>query len=182
MVLFLSWIWYNVCKIDDRIKIMQNYLKTGIGFGLTSATITTLGLMIGLYSGTGSRLAVISGILIIAVADALSDAFGIHISEESKGLCSAREIWSATLSTFLAKLIFASTFLIPILFFSLFFALIVNIFWGLAMLTTLSILMARSNKDKVSRVVSEHLILATGVILGSYFLGELINTLAADNH
>ncbi|MBU0596551.1 hypothetical protein KJ641_04140 [Patescibacteria group bacterium] len=154
---------------------MKNYLKTGIGFGITSATITTLGLMIGLYSSTGSRLAVLSGILIIAVADALSDAFGIHMSEESKGTLSKREVWLATLSTFLAKLIFASTFIIPVLIFSLPTALIVNVVWGLAMLTTLSIVMARSNKDKVLHVVAEHVILAVCVIVGSYYLGEFIN-------
>ena len=153
---------------------MENYFKTGIGFGLTSATITTLGLMIGLYSSTGSRLAVISGILIIAVADALSDAFGIHITEESKGIFSKREVWFATLSTFFAKLIFASTFLVPILFFSLPIALIFNIVWGLSMLVTFSVIMAISNKDKIWHVVSEHLILAICVILGSYYLGELI--------
>ncbi|MCR4290314.1 MAG: hypothetical protein NUV86_08670, partial [Candidatus Scalindua sp.] len=62
---------------------MKESLKTGIIFGLTSGTITTLGLMIGLYSGTNSRCIVIGGILTIAVADSLSDALGIHISEEA---------------------------------------------------------------------------------------------------
>jgi hypothetical protein len=53
---------------------MKESLKTGITFGLTSGTITTQGLMIGLYSGTNSRGVVIGGILTIAIADSLSDA------------------------------------------------------------------------------------------------------------
>ena len=57
--------------------MMKESLKTGITFGLTSGVITTLGLMVGLHSGTGSRIAVIGGILTIAVADAFSDALGI---------------------------------------------------------------------------------------------------------
>jgi len=62
---------------------MKNSIKKGLGFGLTSGIITTLGLMIGLYFSTKSMLAVIGGIIIIAVADSLSDSLGMHISEET---------------------------------------------------------------------------------------------------
>ena len=55
-----------------------------MSFGLTSGIITTLGLIVGLHSGTHSKLAVIGGILTIAMADAFSDALGIHVSEESE--------------------------------------------------------------------------------------------------
>jgi len=65
---------------------MKSSLKTGLSFGLTSAIITTLGLMVGLHSGTHSRLAVIGGVLTIAIADAFSDAMGIHISEEAENV------------------------------------------------------------------------------------------------
>ena len=65
---------------------MKDSLRTGISFGLTSGIITTLGLMVGLHSGTHSRVIVIGGILTIAIADAFSDALGIHISEESKNV------------------------------------------------------------------------------------------------
>ncbi|MBW2265656.1 MAG: hypothetical protein JRF28_05735, partial [Deltaproteobacteria bacterium] len=56
---------------------MKHALKTGLSFGLTSGTITTLGLMVGLHSGTHSKLVVLGGILTIAIADAFSDALGI---------------------------------------------------------------------------------------------------------
>ena len=42
---------------------MRPSWKTGVSFGLTSGVITTLGLMVGLYSGTHSRTVVIGGIL-----------------------------------------------------------------------------------------------------------------------
>ena len=63
---------------------MKESLRTGISFGLTSAIITTLGLMVGLHSGSGSKIVVLAGILTIAIADAFSDALGIHVSEESE--------------------------------------------------------------------------------------------------
>ncbi|MBW1983250.1 MAG: hypothetical protein JRI53_00900, partial [Deltaproteobacteria bacterium] len=52
--------------------MIKRSLRKGISFGLTSGTITTLGLMVGLHSGTHSRMVVIGGILTIAVADAFS--------------------------------------------------------------------------------------------------------------
>lgn len=47
---------------------------TGVFFGATSGVITTVGLIAGLYAGTESVVAVLGGILVIAVADAMSDA------------------------------------------------------------------------------------------------------------
>ena len=52
---------------------MEHSFRVGMSFGLTSGIITTLGLIVGLHSGTHSKLAVIGGILTIAMADALSD-------------------------------------------------------------------------------------------------------------
>lgn len=117
---------------------MKDSLRTGISFGLTSAVITTLGLMVGLHSGTGSKMVVIGGVLTIAVADAFSDALGIHISEESKNIHTARQIWGATIATFMAKFIFALSFIIPALLLPLLTAIVVSLVWGLSVLTVLS--------------------------------------------
>ena len=94
---------------------MKTSFKTGLSFGLTSGVITTLGLMVGLHSGTHSRTVVIGGIVTIAVADALSDALGIHVSEESKNSGPTRQIWEATVATFVAKFVIAMTFVVPVL-------------------------------------------------------------------
>ena len=39
--------------------MVKKEINSGFSFGLTSGVITTIGLMIGLYSGTNSKLAVI---------------------------------------------------------------------------------------------------------------------------
>ncbi len=59
---------------------LKHSLKIGFSFGLASGIITTLGLIVGLHSGTHSKKVVIGGILTIAIADAFSDALGIHLS------------------------------------------------------------------------------------------------------
>jgi len=113
---------------------MKHSLKIGFSFGLTSGIITTLGLMVGLSSGTHSKLVVIGGVLTIAIADAFSDALGIHISEESENKHTTKEIWESTIATFLSKFAFAMTFVIPVLLFLLTTAIYVSIVWGFTLL------------------------------------------------
>lgn len=71
---------------------MKETLLKGIGFGLTSGVVTTLGVIVGLHSGTHSKLAVLAGMVVLSVADALSDAIGIHISEEAEAEHATKEI------------------------------------------------------------------------------------------
>jgi len=155
---------------------MKHSLKTGFSFGLTSAIITTLGLIVGLNAGTHSRLAVIGGILIIAIADAFSDALGIHVSEESENVHTGKEIWMSTLSTFLFKFIFTMTFLVPVLLFDLVTAVSVGIIWGLSILGALSVVMARERKEKAWMVAGEHLLIAAAVIVITNYLGMWISS------
>jgi VIT1/CCC1 family predicted Fe2+/Mn2+ transporter len=152
---------------------MKESLKTGITFGLTSGTITTLGLMIGLYSGTNSRGVVIGGILTIAIADSLSDALGIHISEEANHTRSTMQVWVATVATFLSKL-YAITFVIPVLLFDLPIAININLIWGISLLTALSYYLAKSQGAKPWKVILEHLIIMAIVVALTHFLGKLI--------
>jgi len=156
---------------------MDHSQKTGISFGITSATITTLGLMVGLHSSTHSKLAVIGGVLTIAIADAFSDALGIHISEESENIHTPREIWTATISTFLAKFFFALTFIIPILALNLTTAVIVSVIYGLTLLGLFSFYIAKGQKARPWQVVAEHLIIALVVIIITHYAGHLIDLL-----
>jgi len=155
---------------------MRHSLKTGFSFGLTSGIITTLGLMVGLNSSTHSRIAVIGGILTIAIADALSDALGIHISEESENKHTYREIWESTLSTFASKFIFAMTFVVPVLMLKLETAVFVSAIWGLSLLAIFSFHIAREQGAKPWKVIAEHLIISLAVIFLTNYAGSLIGS------
>lgn len=150
---------------------MKKSLQSGFTFGLTSGVITTLGLMTGLESGTNSRLAVIGGILTIAVADACSDALGVHISAEAEGTNTEKQVWAATLSTFVAKFLMAMTFVIPVMIFELFPAILVSVAWGMIVLTLLSFRIARVQGVRPCLVIGEHLAIAAAVILTTHYLG-----------
>ena len=160
-------------------KYMKESLRTGATFGLTSAVITTLGLMVGLHSGTHSKMVVLSGVLTIAIADAFSDALGIHISEESENVHTTMQIWVATVATFLAKFLFAMTFIVPVLLFSLSTAIAVSLIWGLSVLTVLSYIIAKSQSKPPWKIVGEHLVIALLVIAVTHLVGQWIETLGA---
>lgn len=151
---------------------MKHSLKIGFSFGLTSGIITTLGLMIGLYSGTESKTVVIAGILTIAIADAFSDALGIHVSEESENKHTAKEIWASTISAFLTKFTSALTFLIPIFLLPLKIAIITSVIWGLSLLGIFSYY-----NEKKWKAVFEHIFIAILVIFATYYTGALINSM-----
>ena len=157
---------------------MKDLLRTGITFGLTSAVITTLGLMVGLHSGTHSKIVVLAGIITIAVADAFSDALGIHISEEAENTHTLKQIWAATITTFLAKFLFALTFVVPVVFFALSTAIVVSLIWGLSILTLLSYAIAKSQGEPAWKIVGEHLLISLVVIGITHWVGDWLGKLA----
>ncbi len=153
---------------------MKNFLKVGMGFGLSSATITTLGLMIGLESSTGSKLAIIGGVLTIAIADSFSDALGIHMAKESEGNFSTKEIWQVTLSTFLFKSFFALTFAVPVIFLPMNQALLTACAWGAIILLFQNYKLAKDNKAKFLPIFFEHFSIVILVMLLTHYSGKLI--------
>jgi len=156
---------------------MKSSWKTGLSFGLTSGVITTLGLMVGLHSGTHSRAVVIGGILTIAIADAMSDALGIHVSEESKNNQPARQIWEATMATFLAKFVTALTFVVPVLLRPLDQAVVLSVVWGLVLLVGLSFIIARAQAISSWKVIGEHLLIAIFVVAVTHRVGGWVQGL-----
>lgn len=149
-------------------------MRTGFSFGITSGIITTLGLIVGLHAGTHSKSVIIGGILTIAIADAFSDALGIHVSEESENRHTTMEIWISTFSTFLTKFIFAITFIVPIYLLPLTEAIIISVVWGLSLLGVFSFYIAKQQKAKPWKVVMEHLLIALIVIGITNYVGDWI--------
>jgi len=156
---------------------MKTSFKTGLSFGLTSGVITTLGLMVGLHSGTHSRTVVIGGIVTIAIADAMSDALGIHVSEESKNSGPTRQIWEATVATFVAKFVIAMTFVAPVVTRPLDQAILISVIWGLLLLAVLSFFVARAQAIPPWKVIGEHLLIALCVVVITHAVGDWVQGL-----
>lgn len=158
---------------------MKRWLKspgarTGLFFGATSGVITTVGLLTGLNAGTKSLAAVLGGILVIAVADALSDALGIHLAEEANPDTTAGHVWAATISTFVTKFVFAGSFAVPLLLLPLQTAVVASILWGMLVIAVLSFFLARSQGERVLPVVLEHLGIGILVVVLSQLIGAWV--------
>lgn len=154
--------------------------RTGLFFGATSGVITTLGLITGLNSGTHSLTAVLGGILVIAVADAMSDALGIHLAEEANPNATTQHIWAATTSTFFNKFIFALSFAVPLIWLPLGQAVIASIVWGMLVITVLSFFLARVQKAHPLAIIGEHLGIAILVVVFSHWIGVWVSKTFAD--
>jgi VIT1/CCC1 family predicted Fe2+/Mn2+ transporter len=148
--------------------------RTGLFFGATSGVITTIGLIVGLNSGTRSVTAVLGGILVIAVADAMSDALGIHLAEEADPETDHQHVWSATVMTFLTKFVFSISFAVPLLLLPLGPAVIASVVWGLFVIIVLSYLLARSQDERPLFIIGEHLGIAIAVVALSHGIGTWV--------
>ena len=153
---------------------MKDPLKVGLGFGLTSGVITTLGVIVGLNATTHSRVVVIGGILTVALADAFSDALGIHITEESTGTTSNSYIWKATFSTFFFKMVSALSFVLPFLLLEYRMAIIASMIWAGLVIGVFSFVIAKERGEKPLGVVFEHLLVSVLVVVATQVVGGLI--------
>ena len=157
-------------------RILKNKgARTGVFFGATSGVITTIGLIAGLSSGTSSVVAVLGGILVVAFADAMSDALGIHLAQESDPESTHEHIWAATIWTFVTKLVVALTFALPVIYLPLELAVAVSVGWGLLVISVLSAYLARAQGKAALPVVTEHVVIAIVVVALSHFIGVWVN-------
>lgn len=157
-------------------KIVKNACRryqTKFSFGATSAIITNLGLITGLDTLAYPKISIISGILVVALADNIADSFGIHIYQESECLDS-REVWFSTLSNFFTRIFVSLTFIALVASLPLVLAIPCSIFWGLLLLATISYSIAKERKANPFLVILEHIIIASLVVILSHFLGRYI--------
>ena len=133
-----------------------------------------MGLIVGLHAGTHSKLAVMAGIVVLAIADALSDAMGIHVSEEVEMEHTTKELWGTAFFTFASKLAFTLAFIIPIALLELSTAILVSVFWGLSIIIVFSFHMARSQKQNPRKVIAEHVLISVLVVLLTHYIGDMI--------
>ncbi len=136
-------------------------------------------MIVGLNSATSSKLAVVAGIIVMAIADGLADAMGLHLAEESeiengKAKHTSKEVWLTTIFTFLSVSGFCLTFAIPILLFPLRIAVFLAITWGMLLLVFINFYIAKIKGERAVKLIFQHILIAVFVIIVSYGVGNLI--------
>lgn len=146
---------------------------TRFSFGATSAIITCLAFIIGLSKSPNPTLGIIGSLLVIAIADNISDSLGIHIYQESDQKKSDF-VRISTILNFLTRFFVIMVFIAFVLWLPLILAIICSIVWGLSLLIVLSYFIAKVQQKNPVRAIIEHVAIAIIVILISNFLSEWI--------
>lgn len=142
-------------------------------FGATAAIVTSIGLIVGLDATTATKTTILSGLLIVAIADNLTDSLSIHIYQESEQLESSAA-FRATLINFAARLSLSLSFVILMVILPLRIAVVASILWGLLLLTGLSYRLARTRKVPVLPEIAKHVAVAAVVMVSSKIIGHII--------
>jgi len=102
----------------------------------------------------------------------------MHISEEASEK-TEKEVRESTISTFLAKLMVGSSFLIPILALPLDMAVLVSIAWGVLIIAVLSYFIAKRDHKSPLWTITEHIALTIFIILLTHGIGSWISGIFA---
>lgn len=159
--------------MSNDLKNTVRPAQTRFSFGATSAIITNLGIITGLDTLTHPKLSIIGALLVIALADNMSDSFGIHIYQESEHIAK-KEVWLSTLTNFFTRLFVSSTFIILIIVLPIRLAAVCSVIWGLFVLTVMTYTIAKQQKINPFSAIFVHLTIAVIVVVASNFIGGFV--------
>jgi len=142
-------------------------------FGATAAVVTSIGLIIGFDAATATRATMLSGLLIVAIADNLTDSLSVHIYQESESL-EPRAAFHTILMNLAARFALSLSFVFLIIILPQRVAVVASILWGLFLLTGLSYALARARKLPVLPEITKHVTVAALVMLTSKIIGHIV--------
>jgi VIT1/CCC1 family predicted Fe2+/Mn2+ transporter len=158
---------------QKRVKRNHEGLQ-GLTYGAMSSVIIISAIIAGL-SVVENRLLLFLCILITGVGDALADAAGFHVSEETEIYHRPREVWKSTFFVFISKIIVVAILLTPVLLLDLSYAILTSFVLAAILIILISFLVCRVNKSfKVWKLSLEYIFYAIVVVLISYGLGRLV--------
>jgi VIT1/CCC1 family predicted Fe2+/Mn2+ transporter len=121
---------------------------------------------------------VITALLIIAIADNVSDSFGIHVHQESE--CrKPKEVRRVTIDNFIARFLITIVFVLFIFFLPIDYAIILSVIVGLSIIIILSYSIAKRQKINPYREILKHLALAIIVMFIGLILRSLLSHFAS---
>ena len=144
-----------------------------VSFGGTAALVTSTGLIVGLSAATVAKEVVIGSLLIIGIADNLTDTLSVHMYQESEGL-PTRNALRTTVANFIARLGVCLSFVVIVALLPTQTAIGVAIGWGLLLLTGLTYLIARARDVRAAPEIVKRVAVAIAVILLSRSIGAWI--------
>lgn len=133
-----------------------------LSFGGPAAITTSMALVIGLDAATAAKATIITSLLIIGIADNLTDSLSVHIYQESERLAQ-RQAFRTTVANFVTRVLTALSFVFLVLLLPTSMSIYVCVAWGFALLAGLSYLLARERGVSAFSEIWKHS--ATAVIV-----------------
>ena len=142
-------------------------------FGGAAAVVTSLGLIIGFDEASAARTTILGGLLIVALADNLTDSLSIHMYQESEHLDS-RQAFRATVTNFATRLCLSLSFVMLVLALPIHVAVVASLIWGVVLLMGLTYALAKARNRPVFSEALKHLAAAAIVLAASKAIGHFI--------
>lgn len=149
-----------------------------ISFGSPSAIVTSMALIVGLDTATAGKETVLASLLIIGIADNLSDSLSVHIYQESERL-KQHEAFRTTIANYFARFTVAASFVAFFLTLPTAYAAYVCLAWGFFLLSVLSYLLAKARHVSAVSEILKHTAVAALVVAVSKAMGMLIHAAVA---
>ena len=153
----------------------KSFSTTKFSFGGTSGIINNMAIITGLNTLSNAKISIIGSLLVVALADNISDTLGIHIYQESEGL-TKKEVWITSLTNFFSRFLVCLGFIFIVYFLPIKLSVSVSIIYGLLVLSIISYLISRRKKVNPWMAITEHIFIAIIVIsLSQYFRSSILN-------
>jgi hypothetical protein len=143
-----------------------------VSFGSTSAVITSIGLVVAFGSDADATL--IASLLVVGIADNLTDSLSVHLYQEAEGL-EQHEAFTSTVTNFLTRLGITASFVALVAVLNGGWLIAVTVSWGLAVLGLLTTALAHERGASVGRELARHYTIAVVVIVLSRAIGDYVN-------
>ena len=142
-------------------------------FGGAAAVVTSLGLIVGFDEASASRATILGGLLIVALADNLTDSLSMHMYQESERL-DTRKAFHATVTNFATRLCLSLSFVFLMVVLPLHMAVVASLIWGVVLLMGLTYALAKARNRPVVSELLKHLAAAAAVLIASKAIGHFI--------
>ena len=132
-----------------------------------------MGLILGLQAAASPQKTIVGALLIVALADNLSDSLSVHVYQESERL-DGREAFVSTVANFAVRLLVAMTFVFLVVALPGEFLPWAAAGWGMLLLAWLTHRIALARGAPVGKEIAKHFVIAVVVLAVSRALGTWI--------
>ena len=148
--------------------------KQGISFGVVSSTMTVLGVSIGMWTSGGQISSLIVSILGLSISNSLADAFSIYMANTATD--NTNIALSSALVTGTIEFTLPFLFILPLIFFKLKTAILINIIFGLLLVGTMGYYVSILNKLDTNMMIKQigiYLLVLIGILGLTSLTGKL---------